>query len=422
VGRSYIAVGLTVVLVAVSLVLARELAVTWATGGAGQPATMSLNVESPPGACDDADKPTTCSIPHDAAFTLAVVVNGLPVDPKSEQEAGYVAFQTQVFYGDLVYDPAATAADETVWPESALPVRSPAAPTGLEGIVAHGDASGVTPPLAPSGHTGNVVEIAFDCPAQPRSFKLALLPYDPVDRPLGAGFRLLDQETGELGQTVPAKIAGQQQLDLDGQPETVDVAAALTINCGTPPTSTPTPTSTLTATPTVTPTAAEMAPAAPTNLQAIVVYDALAIQLLWQDNADNEESYVVERSTAGAEGPWSVIATLPANGDSYFDSGLEDGVKYWYRVAAANEAGTSEYSNVVYEMATALPQPLIGDASCDGEVDAIDAALILQLNAGLIGTLPCEMDADVNGDGAVNAIDAALVLQYAAGLIDTLPP
>jgi hypothetical protein len=55
-------------------------------------------------------------------------------------------------------------------------------------------------------------------------------------------------------------------------------------------------------------------------------------------------------------------------------------------------------------------------------VNAIDAALILQFAAGLIGSLPCGQNADVNGDGNVDAIDAALILQYAAGLIPSLPP
>jgi hypothetical protein len=65
---------------------------------------------------------------------------------------------------------------------------------------------------------------------------------------------------------------------------------------------------------------------------------------------------------------------------------------------------------------------VVGDADCSGAVDSIDAALVLQLTAGLITGLPCEDEADVNGDGAVNALDAALILQYAAGFIDSLPP
>jgi hypothetical protein len=54
-------------------------------------------------------------------------------------------------------------------------------------------------------------------------------------------------------------------------------------------------------------------------------------------------------------------------------------------------------------------------------VTSIDAALILQLDAGLLQSLPCEASGDVNGDGLLNSIDAALILQYVAGLLPSLP-
>ncbi|MCI0778164.1 MAG: dockerin type I repeat-containing protein, partial [Chloroflexi bacterium] len=65
---------------------------------------------------------------------------------------------------------------------------------------------------------------------------------------------------------------------------------------------------------------------------------------------------------------------------------------------------------------------LVGDANCDGTVNALDAALILQFSAGLLNSLPCPMGADANADGTVNALDAALVLQFSAGLLRSLPP
>ena len=69
-----------------------------------------------------------------------------------------------------------------------------------------------------------------------------------------------------------------------------------------------------------------------------------------------------------------------------------------------------------------IPPSLVGDANCDNSVDPLDAALILQLAAGLIEVLPCADGGDVNADGVENSLDAVLILQFSAGLLDSLPP
>ena len=64
----------------------------------------------------------------------------------------------------------------------------------------------------------------------------------------------------------------------------------------------------------------------------------------------------------------------------------------------------------------------IGDVNCDGRVNAVDAQLILQKDAGLlVNRLLCEQAGDVNNDELINSIDAALVLQFNAGLINGFP-
>ncbi|MCI0856283.1 MAG: hypothetical protein J4N98_06310 [Chloroflexi bacterium] len=68
------------------------------------------------------------------------------------------------------------------------------------------------------------------------------------------------------------------------------------------------------------------------------------------------------------------------------------------------------------------PSGLAGDANLDNAVDALDAALTLTLNAGLIGSVPSPENADVDENGSVDALDSALIMELEAGLLDVLPP
>ncbi len=64
----------------------------------------------------------------------------------------------------------------------------------------------------------------------------------------------------------------------------------------------------------------------------------------------------------------------------------------------------------------------LGDANCDGQVTAADAALILRSLVGL-NELSAQgaLNADVDGDGEVTAEDAAIILRYIVKLIETFP-
>jgi hypothetical protein len=86
-------------------------------------------------------------------------------------------------------------------------------------------------------------------------------------------------------------------------------------------------------------------PAAPTDLECpSAVYPN--VHLNWWDMANNELTFSLERRRHGT-GPWSVIATIVANGTSYVDSNVQIGFTYDYRVRTWNPIGYSAYSNVV---------------------------------------------------------------------------
>ena len=411
-----------VVLLAVAIVLAWQLAASAASGPEKPPGSMSLAIGGPSVACDVAA--ASCGVGLGQEFTVTVSLDSLPLDPATQQPAAYAGLQTYLFYGGLTYKSSAAVADEIAWPESALPVRSPASPGGQERFVAHGDVTGTSLPLPPSSHAGALVSLTFTCASEEAAFDIALLPYDPIAQPLGAGVRTLDGETGELGATAAASTAGQRTLDLDGDgatpPEAVDVADAWEVVCS-PPTPTPLP-----------------------HLPDLIV-SSMRIELETGGDCDFASTalgvrVVVANGGNADAGPFAV----EVNGEQQsVDAGLAQGdsLSLWFAgylfgentaIADAKLQVTEsdEENNALTDFlavptlplpCTPTPAPAVaGDADCNGSVNSIDAALVLQLGAGLVESLACEENADVNESGAVDAIDAALILQLVVGLIASL--
>jgi hypothetical protein len=105
--------------------------------------------------------------------------------------------------------------------------------------------------------------------------------------------------------------------------------------------------------------AAVTTPAAPTNLSASAASSS-QIDLKWTDNATNESSYAVERSTDGTT--FSTRSSNLAPGIViYSDGGLSPSTTYYYRVKATNSAGSSSYSNTAN--ATTSSGPVGGGGS-----------------------------------------------------------
>ncbi len=84
-------------------------------------------------------------------------------------------------------------------------------------------------------------------------------------------------------------------------------------------------------------------PIAPTSLTATTV-DHQRIDLAWTDNSGDETGFRIERKTEPS-GTFALIATVGANVTKYYNTGLQSGTTYTYRVRAFNAGGDSEHSN-----------------------------------------------------------------------------
>jgi Fibronectin type III domain len=98
---------------------------------------------------------------------------------------------------------------------------------------------------------------------------------------------------------------------------------------------------------------------APSNTHASAVSDG-RIDVSWQDNSSNESGFEVHRSTSGASGVFSLVASTGAGATSFGSNGLTPSTQYCYKVRAfRNYDGKTSYSafsNIA--CATTLPPPL----------------------------------------------------------------
>ncbi|HEY5774681.1 MAG TPA: fibronectin type III domain-containing protein, partial [Xanthomonadales bacterium] len=98
----------------------------------------------------------------------------------------------------------------------------------------------------------------------------------------------------------------------------------------------------------------QVAPDAPSGLLAVAQSDS-RIDLSWADNANNEDSYRVERGTDGVS--FATLTSLPANSTAYSNTGLSASQTYFYRVVAVNTAGMA--ASGIASATTDAPPPLV---------------------------------------------------------------
>ncbi len=105
-------------------------------------------------------------------------------------------------------------------------------------------------------------------------------------------------------------------------------------------------------------------PAAPGGLSA-TAFSAAQINLMWTDNATNENQFLIERSLDNSA--YTQIDSVGAGVTNYSDLGLTASTQYYYRVRASNDSGPSAYSAVTSATTLEPPSDLIwrGDGAAN---------------------------------------------------------
>ncbi|MDB5298094.1 MAG: hypothetical protein JWO31_4077, partial [Phycisphaerales bacterium] len=102
-------------------------------------------------------------------------------------------------------------------------------------------------------------------------------------------------------------------------------------------------------------------PAGPAALAATAL-DGGRVALVWDDAADNEQGYRLERSASPTFGAVDATAVLPANATRYTATGLTPGTTYFFRVRAFTPAGDSAAATAS-AVTRATPRPPTGLAA-----------------------------------------------------------
>ncbi len=121
-----------------------------------------------------------------------------------------------------------------------------------------------------------------------------------------------------------------------------------------------------------TPPAGTNVPAAPSALAATAI-SSTQISLSWTDNATDETSYEVQRSTNGTTFA-AISGNLAPNTTSLSDGALSPSTIYYYRVRASNAAGASAFSNVAQATTPASNAPPPDNSWQAGDVGVVGVA------------------------------------------------
>jgi subtilisin family serine protease len=144
-------------------------------------------------------------------------------------------------------------------------------------------------------------------------------------------------------------------------------------------------------------------PAAPSSLSASAASGS-RIDLSWDDNAQQESGFEIERKT-GSGGTYQQVATVADDITSYSDTGLSEVTTYTYRVRAYNGAGESDYSNEASATTyAATPGTVSAAAASESQIDLswtdnsnVEVGFKIERKEGSAGTYSQVATVDANG-------------------------
>lgn len=123
-----------------------------------------------------------------------------------------------------------------------------------------------------------------------------------------------------------------------------------------------------------------LGPQPPSGLRSEAI-SSRQIGLSWQDNADDEDGFHIERQ--GPDGGFVLVDTVSSDTTDYADKGLEPNTRYCYRVRAFNDEGDSEFSNQSCATTKEAGGPIDGQAD-EGENDLLKATRLFSEVGGNI--------------------------------------
>ncbi|HKP31425.1 MAG TPA: LamG-like jellyroll fold domain-containing protein [Chitinophagaceae bacterium] len=94
----------------------------------------------------------------------------------------------------------------------------------------------------------------------------------------------------------------------------------------------------------------------PINLVAEPV-DKTHVLLTWSDRSNAETGYIVQRATAGANGPWTTLTTV--NATTHNDATASQNTRYWYRVIATKTTAPTRSSDPSNVVSTITPESIV---------------------------------------------------------------